>query len=295
MNFRTDLAVEAAEIHKNIDGLEVSEKRYGESVVVQMCIKSAEAAQKIGKPQGTYITITVPPLTDYFQSGDERIKILASQIGKLIPEKGLILVAGLGNTDITPDALGPKAADNVLATRHISEELTKSIGIDNFRPVSVLKPGVLGKTGIDVSETLSGAIKRIKPVCSIIIDALASRKLSRLGRTIQLSNSGISPGAGVGNARPLLDEQTLGIPVISIGVPTVVDALTLANDIVQGLHSEDREAGEQNEIGTEGKQMIVTPKEIDLLITRAAFLIGMAINQALQPHFSPEEIQGLMS
>ena len=222
MNFRTDLAVEAAEVHKNINGLEVSEKKYGSSVVVEMCIKSSEAAQKIGKPQGTYITVTVPPLTDYFRVDDERIRILALQIGKLIPKKGLVLVAGLGNTDITPDALGPKAADNVLATRHISEELTKSVGINNFRPVSVLKPGVLGKTGIDVSETLSGAIKKINPVCVIIIDALASRKLSRLGCTIQLSNRGISPGAGVGNARPLLDEQTLGIPVISIGVPTVV-------------------------------------------------------------------------
>lgn len=294
MNFRTDLAVEAAEIHKDINGLNTSEEKTGKSTVTKMSITNQEASRKIGKPQGNYITVTIPPLTDYFQSNDERIETIAVEIKRLVPKEGMILVAGLGNTEITPDALGPKAVDNVLATRHIAGELAKSIGLEKLRPVSVLKPGVLGKTGIDVSETLSSIVKELRPVCVIAIDALASRRLSRLGCTVQISDSGISPGAGVGNARPLLDKETLGVPVISIGVPTVVDALTLANDIMEDLNVSKSQII-QNNLNSRGEQMIVTPKEVDLLINRAAFLIGMAINCALQPDFSPEELHCLVS
>ena len=294
MNFRTDLALEAAEIHKNINGLEISEIRQGKTAITKMDVISTEASKKIGKPKGTYITVAVPPLTDYFQSSDERVKILANELKKLLPENGLVLVAGLGNTDITPDALGPKAVDNVLATRHISKELAKAIGIDSMRPVAVLKPGVLGKTGMEVSEILLNIVKGIRPSCVIIIDALAARCLSRLGCTIQLSDTGISPGAGVGNKRPLINEETLGVPVISAGVPTVVDAVTLINDLTEDLDMENSEKLIKH-LNDSGKQMIVTPKEIDLLINRAAFLIGMAINCALQPDFSPEELQSLVS
>lgn len=294
MNFRTDLALEAAEIHKDIKGLTIKEEKKGKSVISRLLIESKEASEKIGKPKGMYVTVTVPPLTDYFQCNDERIRTLAEEIKRLIPKSGLVLVVGLGNTEITPDALGPKTVDNVLATRHISGELAKSIGLGGLRPVSVLTPGVLGKTGIEVSEALSGLIKGINPACLIVIDALASRRLSRLGCTVQLSNRGIAPGAGVGNRRPTLDEKTLGVPVVSVGIPTVVDAETLVYDIL-GDFSKTAEEDFQNKTKSFGKNMIVTPKEVDLLINRAALLIGMAINCALQPKFSPEELYSLIA
>lgn len=294
MNFRTDLAVEAAEPHVGIPGVETYEEKCGKSYVIRMSIKNKDAAEKIGKPIGNYITITVPPLTDYFQSSDERIKVISQKISELIPPNGTVLVAGLGNTDITPDALGPKTVDNVLATRHISKDLAKAIGLEGLRSVAVLTPGVLGKTGIETLESLSSAIKAINPSCIIIVDAMASRRLSRLGCTIQISDTGIAPGAGVGNARPVLNKEVLKIPVIGVGVPTVVDALTLACDIMKDsdclLTPETK-----NVIPPKAEQMIVTPKEIDLLVGRASLLIGMAINCALHPDFSPDELYSLIS
>lgn len=294
MNFRTDLAMEIIENNKDIQGLEIVEENQGKSTINRMIIKSDEAAEKLNKPKGQYITISIAALTDYFMSTDERIKLVSNEISKLIPEDGLILACGLGNLDITPDALGPKVAKNILATRHIAGELAKSIGLENLRPVSVLAPGVLGKTGIEVIELLSSISNKIEPSCIIIIDALASRRLSRLGCTVQISDSGISPGAGVGNSRPLLNKETLGIPVISIGVPTVVDANTLAYDIIEDSHGNDTQEI-QEKVKPRGASMIVTPREIDLLINRASFLIGMAVNCALNPSFSPEELHSLVS
>lgn len=294
MNFRTDLALEAAQIHKNINGLDLKEEKMENSIITKMDIKTDEASKKIGKPKGKYVTISLPPLTDYFKYSDSRIKIIAKEINSLIPKSGLVLVAGLGNTEITPDALGPKAASKVLATRHISSEISKAIGLERFRPVSVLAPGVLGQTGIEVAEIISSLVKSIKPSCLIVVDALASRRLSRLGCTVQLSNSGIAPGAGVGNNRPLLNEKSLGIPVIGIGVPTVVDALTLARDILEDYSNFDLEKINETRESF-GENMVVTPKEVDLLINRAALLISMSINCALQPDFSADELYSLVS
>lgn len=294
MNFRTDLALEAVEIHQNINGLKITEEKKGKSTVTKMMIKTREAAEKLGKNKGKYITISIPPLTEYFKVTDERIKIISDEIKNLIPKDGLVLVAGLGNINITPDALGPKVLDNVLATRHITQELAKSIGLQNLRPVSSIIPGVLGKTGIEVCETLISLIDSINPCCAIIIDAMVSRRLNRLGCTVQLSDAGISPGSGVGNERPLLDKNTLGIPVVSIGIPTVVDALTLARDIVNDFSKNPKENINQNSESF-AKNMIVTPKEIDLMIKHASLLVAMSINCALQPSFSPEELYNLVS
>lgn len=293
MNFRTDLALETIENNQNIQGLKLSEEKQGNSTINRMDIESDEASEKLNRPKGKYVTISIPALTDYFMSTDERINIVANEISKLVPKDGLILACGLGNLEITPDALGPKSATNILATRHIIGELSKSIGLEDLRPVSVLSPGVLGKTGIEVIELISSISSKINPSCIIIIDALASRRLSRLGCTVQISDSGISPGAGVGNSRPLLNQNTLGAPVISIGVPTVVDALTLVYDIVQDSHGKDTQEI-QEKIKPRGEPMIVTPREIDLLINRASFLIGMAVNCALNPKFSPEELHSLV-
>lgn len=295
MFFRTDLAVEAQEMTgSDISGLESSTFRQGEMTVTHITISSEQAAQSLGKPQGQYITIEVPPLTDDFQNQDERIRLAADRIQTLLPEKGLVLVAGLGNSDITPDDLGPRTASTVLATRHISQELARAVGLEGLRPVAVLAPGVLGQTGIETGELLYSIIQRLKPSALIVVDALASRRLDRLGCTLQISDAGISPGSGVGNARPHISRDTMGIPVISMGVPTVVDAATLATDLLE-CESDQEEELVRRKVSPRGEAMMVTPREIDLLIDRAAYLTGMAINCALQPGFSVQDLAALVS
>lgn len=295
MIFRTDLAVEAKDMAgEDIQGVEYNREEIGEVTIERMMVRTDEAAQEIGKPKGSYVTITVPALTDNFESTDKRIEVIAQEIRNLIPEEGMILVAGLGNSDITPDALGPKTASMVLATRHIKGELARSTGLDALRPVSVLTTGVLGQTGIETGELLLSVVDKIKPSAVIVIDALASRNLWRLGCTIQLSNTGISPGSGVGNSRPQISKQTLGVPVISMGVPTVVDATTLAADLLENNRL-NKDSDIKEKTSPRGEPMIVTPREIDLLIQRASKLTGMAINCALHTKFSPEDLFALIS
>ncbi len=293
MNFRTDLAIESIQSKKGSINISSDEYKFGDVTVSRVLIDNQEISDKLGKPLGKYVTVEMPTLTEYFRASDERIKIISDEIKNLIPKEGLAFVIGLGNLEITPDALGPKATNSILATRHISGEISKSLGLENLRPVSVLSPGVLGQTGIEAVELISSIVKDLKPSCVIVIDALASRSLSRLGCTVQISDSGISPGAGVGNKRPLINEETLGVPVIGIGTPTVVDASTLANDI---LYEHTKDSRNKKDISyPNAETMIVTPREIDLLIKRASLLIGMSINCALHPDFSPDDLQSLVS
>lgn len=297
MFFRTDLALELREqIGNNIEGVQYSNEQIGNTKINRMQIINNSASHKIGKPIGKYVTIEVPALTDHFDATDERISILSDEIKKFIPAEGLVLVAGLGNLNITPDALGPKCIHNVLATRHISGEIAKSTGLEKLRSVAAVAPGVLGQTGIEAKEILHSIIKQINPCCMIVIDALASRNLNRLGCTIQINDSGISPGSGIGNKRPLISKDNLGIPVIGIGVPTVVDADTLVADLLS--LNENKFFNQQTlkqKTSPRGETMIVTPKEIDILISRAALLIGMAINCSLHPDFSPDDLYSLIS
>lgn len=291
MVFRTDLAVEARELlEKDIGGTDYFTQEYGDVTLTRLKIKTPEAAHKMGKPEGTYLTFDVPPFSDDFRDPTERIRLIAKELSALLPQHGLILVAGLGNTEITPDNLGPKTAKGVLATRHITGELARSTGLDDLRPVAVLAPGVLGQTGIETGELLYSVTQKLHPAALIVVDALASRKLDRLGCTVQVSDTGISPGSGVGNARPKINRQTMGVPVISLGVPTVVDAMTLAADLLGR-----EEEGVEEEVSPRGEPMVVTPREIDLLIDRAAKLVSMAINHALQPSFSIEDLGALVS
>ena len=204
----------------------------------------------------------------------------------MLPKEGTILIAGIGNETITPDALGPKSADNILATRHITGELKRSLGLSGLRSVAVLAPGVLGQTGIETGELIKSVVESIKPSAVIVIDALASRSLSRLGCTIQISDAGISPGSGVGNHRLSLNKETMGIPVIGIGVPTVVDAQTLALELIPEAKLSYQQKGL---VSPRGEQMIVTPREIDLLIERASRLVGMSLNCALHKGLSVED------
>lgn len=294
MERRTDLAVEQRElIGEDIKGVEYSEEEREGLTLERLCVTTERAAQLLRKPRGTYITVTLPPLTDSIRDTDERLRVLAREISGLLPVNGLVLVAGLGNLEITPDALGPKAASKVLATRHITGEVARATGLDRLRAVAVLNTGVTGQTGIETGELLLGVIKRIRPSALIVVDALASRRLERLGCTLQISDTGISPGAGVGNHRFRIDEKTMGIPVIAIGVPTVVDAMTLAFDLLE-IDDERRSVELGRAVSPEGRAMVVTPKEVDLLVDRAARLISLSINFALQSGIEVEDLLSLL-
>ncbi len=294
MERRTDLALEAKELlGEEIKGVTLEEETKCGIKISRLKIKSKQASHQLNKEVGTYITMEFPPLTDYFRETDERLMAVAQEIKKLLPVNGLVMVAGLGNLDITPDALGPKSADKILATRHIKGDVARATGLDRLRPVAVVSTGVTGKTGIETGEYLLSIIKKIKPNAIIAVDALASRRLSRLGCTLQISNTGISPGAGVGNNRTKLTSETLGVPVIGIGVPTVVEASTMALDLFD-TDDEDFSQKLRDRVNPDGRGMVVTPKEIDLLINRASELIALSINCALHPDLSVGDLLSLI-
>ena len=291
MQWRTDLAVEAREIAgEQIGGVDFETHRAGSLEISRLTVRTEKARQALGKDIGTYITIELPSMTDNFTDTDERLRIIGGEIRRLLPVNGLLLVAGLGNPEITPDALGPKTASRVLATRHITGEIARSTGLDRLRPVAVMTTGVTGQTGIETGEYILSIVRRIRPTAVIAVDALASRRLERLGCTLQISNTGISPGAGVGNHRTKINVDTIGVPVISVGVPTVVDVQTLARDL---LDSEFETAGTQV-LSPGGRQMVVIPREIDLLTERASRLIALSLNAAMQHDFSLEDLVSLM-
>lgn len=289
MNFRTDLAIERREmIDGDIDSIHFEEEKKDKAKITRIEITDDLSSKKIGKPKGKYITVEVPRFSSDGEVLDERLDVIGKEIKSMLPREGTVLVVGLGNISITPDALGPKSAGYILATRHISRELAKSIGFPDMRSVASISPGVLGQTGIETGEIIRGVVDRIKPACVITVDALASRELSRLGCTVQMSDTGISPGSGVGNARKRLDYSTLGVKVVSIGVPTVVDGATLAHDLI------DKDKPYSYSVLPQSESMMVTPKEIDLLIERASKLVAMAINTALQENMTADEILSLV-
>ena len=219
----------------------------------------------------------MPPLTDDEKALSEQAACIAEELPALLPKEGPVLVAGLGNAAITPDAIGPQAADMVLATRHIRGEWARSLGLSDLRPVAVMQVGVLGRTGVESGELVGAVCRALSPAAVIAIDALAARSLARLGCTVQLCDTGIAPGSGVGNHRRPLSRETVGVPVIGLGVPTVVDAATIVEELGQ---TAPREA----------TGMIVTPREVDLMVRRAARLVAMAVNGALQPDYDPLEL-----
>ncbi len=292
MNFRTDLAIERQEYHEKekLDGV-LSHAEIKDSVkVTTIKIINEEGERLIGKPKGKYITLETENLYKSNQTFSAVCEVLSENLRLLLPDEGTVLVAGLGNEDITPDALGPKCLDLLLATRHISSEFAESLGLGKLRSVAGIVPGVLGKTGVETVEIIGGVVEKIEPSCVIVVDALASRETARLGNTVQLCDTGVSPGSGVGNRRKAINKETLGVPVIAIGVPTVVDALTMATDVFEkaGVDLPDMDFSEH-------RQMIVTPKEIDSLIDKAAHLIAMGINTALQQALTAGEIAEIVS
>ena len=254
-------------------------------------IKTEDAAKRLGKGVGKFITIEMNSFSNEAAASDGRLKALTESIEELLPEgEGTVLVAGVGNEGITSDALGPETASLIFATRHISREVQKAAGFsEELRPVAVASAGVLGKTGIESGEYIKSVCEAVKPRCVITIDALAAGSVERLGTTVQMSDTGIAPGSGIGNTRTRIDESFLGVPVIAIGVPTVVDAIALASEL-SGVSPEKLDKSRL----VNGERMIVAPKDIDLLVKNASYLLALAINCALQPTLTPKELYALM-
>lgn len=297
VNFRTDLALELQESQRTqrLSGVSVKEETVGNFFIHRIHILDETAAQQIGKPVGEYVTVSVPPFSDDISAAHEEVAAMSREIARLVGStEGLVLVVGLGNREITPDALGPAVAGGILATRHISGEVARAAGLEKLRPVAALAPGVLGQTGVETGEIVASLVRDIQPVCVVVVDALASRSLDRLGCTVQIASSGIAPGSGVANTRKELSEATLGVPVVSIGVPTVVDGTTLAGDLLRGRDEIDDDALRER-FEPRGAAMMVTPREIDLVIRRAAKVLSLAINHALQPDISLEDVTYLTS
>lgn len=322
ISVRTDLAIEAKEIYskqskkENIDGVNVSSKNEDDVKITRVQIDSEEGERLLGKPRGTYITIDIPKITNYDQESIERVgKALAGELSSIIKKTNFkddmtALVVGLGNWNVTPDALGPKVISKLMITRHLKEYIPDSID-EGIRPVCGVAPGVLGITGIETGEIIKGIVDKIKPSLIICIDALASRRMERVNSTIQIGNTGISPGSGVGNKRMEISERTLGIPVIAIGVPTVVEAATMASDTIDLVLDEmTREATKGSEFykmlssvdKNEKERMIheildpyvgnlmVTPKEVDMVVDLLSKVISTGINVSLQPALELKEI-----
>jgi len=266
----------------------------GNIYICQVNITDQSAADILEKPIGKYITITSPPMYSSIPLSDDELLAISREISSLLPPSGTVLVVGLGNNDITPDAIGPRCAHQVLATRHISHELAEQSGLPSLRATCVLAPGVLGQTGIETCEIIRSITQEINPSSIVAIDALAARSVSRLGTTIQIASSGISPGSGVSNRRKELSRETLGVPVISIGIPTVVDASTLVADILD-IDSGDLSEDQRQAFNLNDRPMMITPREIDLLISQACKILALVINKALHPEISFEDIAQLSS
>jgi len=309
-NFRTDLATERRDLYRKansieneIDGIESEKEEINENITVERVKITNEEGQKaIGKPIGNYITIDIKKLKiaqdeDIEKSAEtlsnELTKILDSHIDK----QGEILVVGLGNIYVTPDSLGPKVVNDIEVTRHIINYLPQYVE-EGTRMVSAISPGVLGTTGIETVEILKGIVDNIHPKLVIVIDALASRSIERISSTVQLSDTGIVPGAGVGNKRSEISKETLGIPVIAIGIPTVVETAVLVNDCLNLFITKLQEEAKSNEYLNKLKEqdnydeikealipgdfnLIVTPKEIDDLIENMTEVVAKGINMSM--------------
>lgn len=283
---RTDLALEVREMHGESSGITVSATENNGITVTTAVVKEGEGEKNAGKSAGKYITLDVGEIWRFDKSRFERTaSVIASEIDALVPSgNGCVLVVGLGNEAITPDSVGPRAVKKLMVTRHIKSIDPALYYTAGFGTVAAIAPGVLGQTGIESAEIIKSVCQSIKPKCVIIIDSLASRRLSRLATTVQLSDSGISPGSGVANRRLELNKATLSTPVVSVGVPTVVDAATLAYDLLEeNMPASDEKYVEiiQKALSGNGKNMFVTPKDNDVIAAETAKLLATAINMAL--------------
>ena len=298
---RTDLALESHEIHAEkgaCDGITVTERNVCGIRVTHMHV-TKQGEKHCDKPSGTYVTAEIGAVwraqADAFETA---ANLLADELRQMFPTgDGCVLVAGLGNEHITADSIGPRVVDRLLVTRHIKTSDKALFASAGFGELSAIASGVLGQTGIESAEIIQSLARHIRPRCIIAIDALASRRLSRLASTVQISDTGICPGSGVSNHRTEISRQTMGVPVISIGIPTVVDAHTLACDLLEEL-SPDAKTAEQilSCLQTEnGKDFFVTPRDSDMLASGASRLIAAAINLAVHEDMTFRELEEYQS
>lgn len=311
MSIRTDLALEAKEMYSQtakdkdeINGVDVKITKNESIVTTKIKITNENGIRALGKPIGTYVTIEAPDIKYSVEVYEKACELLAEEIRNLanIESKTRTLVVGLGNKKITPDALGPDVISKLMVTNHMKEHL-KDFFDDDITSVCALAPGVLGTTGMETAQIIKGVVDQVKPDLVIAVDALASRSLDRISTTIQLSDTGICPGAGVENSRAKLDEKTLGVKVLAIGVPTVVDAITIASDSI------DMAMNDLNEdvLGDEKKNqlikdalsknigaLMVTPKDIDSVIEKTSKTVANGINLALHKNLTFEDIESFV-
>lgn len=312
INFNTDLAVERNDIYRkannienNIDGIETEEESISEKLKIsRVKILDDRGAEALGKPIGNYITVDIKKLkiadnNDIQKASEIVTNELKELIDKHIDKKGDILIVGLGNAYVTPDSLGPKVVKDIDITRHLLKYAPEYIDTENTRPITAIAPGVLGTTGIETVEIIKGIVDNIKPKLIIVIDSLSSKSIERISSTVQIADTGIVPGAGVGNARNEISERTLNIPVIAIGVPMVVEAATIAsdsidlfieklqqeaksNDYLNGLRNINKYDMIREALIPKDYNLIVTPKEIDDLIENMKDIVARGINFAIQ-------------
>lgn len=300
--------MQAARPERRVPGVEVEEEPSEGILLTRVRVTSAEGERVVGKPQGNYITLDAPGLRERDLALQERVaRLLAGELGRLLAlrEESRVFVVGLGNWNATPDALGPKVVADVLVTRHLEGQVPRDAA-GSLRSVAALAPGVLGLTGIETGEIIRGIVDRIEPDVVIAVDALASRSIERILRTVQLADTGIHPGSGVGNHRAGINRETLGVPVVAVGVPTVVHAATIAADTIELLAEHLRQDPAYRNLavlaGEEKRRMItevlapsvgdlmVTPKEIDVLVRDMATIIAAGINGALHPSVAAQEL-----
>lgn len=275
---RTDLAMEAHEFSmrngESPEGVSVSREFSGDIEIMRVEIENEKGAKRLGKAIGSYVTIQTPSMKYSITDYEQTIRLVASELRKMakIEQERQTLVVGLGNREITPDAIGPHTVSRLLVTRHIMDFFDKPVS-----KVCALAPGVLGTTGIETTDIIKGVVKMVKPELVIAVDALAAADISRLATTIQIADTGIQPGAGIGNNRKGLNEATLGVPVIAIGVPTVIDASAIST----------------TELPQELEPMLVTANDIDLVVERMSSAVANGINRALHSGMSVREIEEL--
>lgn len=299
---RTDLADEV------IEGLREKEGKIGDGITFKtqeehgiridtVEVQNEKAGAAVGKPKGRYITVTTGEIWKYDRETFENTALVISDILKKMLPEGLCLVVGLGNDKITSDAIGPLCADNLIVSRHIKlkdKELFCSLGLGEC---ACITPGVMGDTGAEALELVQSAVEKLKPSSVVVIDALASRDISRLAKTVQIADSGISPGSGVGNARHEISSKTLGVPTIAVGVPTVVEALTLSLDLLSNALRDEREVFDfvQDKLSKNMGRFFVCPKESDKIIRSMAKLIGYSLNFALHREMTISDIDEFLS
>lgn len=296
---RTDLALEARESIGEADGelrgvrVEEYYKDEEDVRVTKVMIDTRNAAKAMGKPVGIYVTMEAPAMVEPDEDYHREIaECLAKELLNLLPgseNEQSVLVVGLGNREVTADSLGPQAVDNLLITRHIVREYGKAAyNCEKMNLVSALEPGVMAKTGMETAEIVKGVVRETGPDVLIVIDALAARSIRRLNRTIQITNTGIQPGSGVGNHRNALTQESLGVPVIAIGIPTVVDAATIVADAMEKLLEEEKEVdavklvSRQQTNFPELNNMYMTGKDIDAVIKRVSYTVSEGINIAME-------------